>query len=598
MVLKRLSEPADVFHFAGEKLGIMDFKNIRVQAERQAREKTLASSGHTEVTLEETWHELEIDVGTDPKIGMNAEVYAEKSLCYANPYMLKVWNALKEKGKRIIIISDMYLSAEVLNDILIRNGFEGAEKIYVSCEYKKNKAKGDLFALVKNELGDASVIHVGDNPVSDVQNAERNGFAVCRYPDAKRNMLLYRPYDMSSIVGGAYRGIVSNFIYNGDSVFSKGYEYGFIYGGHFVLGYCNFIREQAKRLGADKLLFLSRDGDTLIKAYDQLYPGEKTEYVYWSRKAALKLMAGFDKHDYFRRFIFHKVNQGYTVTDVLKSMELEFLLEKLNDNRKNRDEHTDVEIDKCNGSANTGEKVALANYQELCERGYKDLRPEDVLNEKNATILRNFIEYYWDDVIKSYAPQQTAAREYYEKVLDNCSKVLAVDIGWAGSGAMSLAYLAENAWNIPCKITGIIAGTNTMHNSEPDASESFLQSGKLISYMYSQSHNRDLLKKHDPGKGYNVFWELLLSSPEKPFTGFYPDGPHFGETDIDPDKALEIRTGIMDFIKEYTQRFKDYPYMMSISGRDAYAPVLAASGGNEKYLHSIEKLFDLKVNVD
>ena len=34
--------------------------------------------------------------------------------------------------------------------------------------------------------------------------------------------------------------------------------------------------------------------------------------------------AGEDKHDFFRRFIYHKVNQKVSIGDALRSMELAF----------------------------------------------------------------------------------------------------------------------------------------------------------------------------------------------------------------------------------------------------------------------------------
>ena len=151
-------------------------------------------------------------------------------------------------------------------------------------------------------------------------------------------------------------------------------------------------------------------------------------------------------------------------------------------------------------------------------------------------------------------------------------------------------------------MVGIVAGTNTLNNAEPDAAEVFLQSGKLISYLYSQSHNRDLLKKHDPNKDYNVYWELLLSSPKPSFNGFMvmEDGSvklKFGDCDINTEGIEEIQAGIMDFVREYHRRFADFPYMESVSGRDAYAPMLVAASHDERYLKVIAEKFMLEKNV-
>lgn len=122
---------------------------------------------------------------------------------------------------------------------------------------------------------------------------------------------------------------------------------------------------------------------------------------------------------------------------------------------------------------------------------FVDLREDDELTDQNGYLLRRFIEAKWDKVIACYHEQQLAAEKYYRNILDGCRKVAAIDIGWAGSGALSLSHLVNKVWNMDCEIVGIIAGTNTIHNVEPDASDPFLQSGKLVSYLYSGADNRD-----------------------------------------------------------------------------------------------------------
>ncbi len=573
LIFRSLSKPTDVFYFVGEKMGVLNFYNIRMEAELNARLECKKKNGHMEIRFSEIWDRLSVDTGLDSEKGMNLEWDAELSLCYANPFMLEVWNRLGELHKKRIIVSDMYLSHDYIEKLLEKNGFAGADKIYVSCEYGISKADGQLFNLVKKEYPSVKMIHVGDNPVSDIKNAKKAGFDTCSYPNINRNELLYRAQDMSYLVGAAYRGLVNAHIYNCLNVYSMEYEYGYIYGGLFVLGYCAFIHDYYIKENLDKLLFLSRDGDILLKAYKLLYPGDSVEYAFLSRKAVTKLMYDIDRHDYFRRFVFHKVNQGYSIKDVLSSMELD----------------------------------------ELVEGTSSFLNSDDELTDKNSSVLRSFIESRWDAVRTIYDSQIRAAGCYYKTKLSGCSRAAAVDIGWAGSGAMALYRLITEKWNLGCDLRGIVAGTNTIYNAEPDAAEPFLQSGRLVSYLYSQSHNRDLLKKHDPNKGYNIFWELLLSSDTPQFVGFYEGDSRkgnadiydnaldvtlrFGKKDVDPKGAAEIQRGILDFVRHYKEHFEDYPYMFNISGRDAYAPLLAVTGRNEKYLHEIEKKFELEINV-
>lgn len=595
LIFRPFSSPTDVFYLIGEKFDFLDFKNLRVWAEWDARMKCKQKNGHMEVSLQDIWENLEENTGLNAEEGMRLECEIEEKLCYANPYMLQVWKRLQELGKRIIIVSDMYLPRLCIEKILQNAGYMGAERIYISNEYGENKAGGDLFRRVIRDFSGARIVHIGDNPHSDHKMAKANGLDILPYQNVNKNMLLYRPMDMSSMIGGAYRGLVSNHLYNGSKTFSIDYEYGYVYGGLFVVGYCHFIHVYYEQHHLDQLLFLARDGDILRRVYQKLYPDDQTVYVYWSRKAATKLMAGEDKHDFFRRFIYHKINQKVTVGEALRSMELEELLPELSDWRKIWEAWE--------------EKTGAGKKQKFIE-----LQAGDELTEKNAYLLRRFIEAKWERVIAHYEEQQVAAEKYYREILQDCKNVAAVDIGWAGSGAIALSHLVNKVWGMDCRITGIIAGTNTIHNAQPDASDPFLQDGRLVAYLYSGQMNRDLLKKHDPNKDYNVFWELLLSSLTPSFQGFH-DGRYqtenesiyleavditleFGKYDFNPEGIKEIQRGILDFAGQYLEHFGAFPYMFQISGRDAYAPMLVAGSYDERYLKMIEERFQLEIAVN
>ena len=538
---------------------------------------------------------LEEDTGLNAEEGMRLECETEEKLCYANPYMLQVWKRLQELEKRMIIVSDMYLPRSCIERILQKAGYTGAERIYISNEYGENKAGGDLFHRVIRDFSGARIVHIGDNPHSDQKMAKASGLDILPYQNVNKNVLLYRPMDMSSMIGGAYRGLVSNHLYNGSEKFSIDYEYGYVYGGLFVVGYCHFIHEYYEQHYLDQLLFLARDGDILRRVYQKLYPDDRTVYVYWSRKAATKLMADEDKHDFFRRFIYHKVNQKVTIGEALRSMELVQLLPDLSDWQEIWD---------------VWERKSGAGRKQK----FIDLRAEDELTDKNAYLLRRFIEAKWERVMTHYEEQQVAAEKYYREILYGCKNVAAVDIGWAGSGALALSHLVEKVWGMDCRITGIVAGTNTIHNAQPDASDPFLQDGRLVAYLYSGQMNRDLLKKHDPNKDYNVFWELLLSSLTPSFQGFH-NGRYqtekesiyletvditleFGRYDFNPEGIGEIQRGILDFAEQYLEHFGEFPYMFRISGRDAYAPMLVAASYDERYLKMIEKRFQLEIAVN
>lgn len=562
LIFRPFSDPEDVFYYVGHELGFMNFKQLRGDTENQARIESLKERGTAEITLGQIWERISQETGISADIGLAIEIACEKKFCYANPFMYKVYEKLRSMGKRMIAVSDMYLDSETLRQILDKCGYAGFENIYVSCEYGRSKADKGLYSIVRKKYDKCKCVHVGDNLISDVKHAKQSGFDSVYYPNVNINSLKYRAYDMSPIIGGAYRGIVDNHLYCGLRQYSMEYEYGFIYGGLFVLGYCGFIHNYVRENGIDKVLFLSRDGHILSKVYEKMYGADNIAYVYWSRSAAAKLMADYNRYDYFRRFLYHKANKGITIEEILKS----------------------------------------AGLHELIGRLPENISPESYLTDSNADEVKCFVIENWERVVQIYSIQQEMTKEYYNNILKGCKKACAVDIGWAGSGAVSLDFLCRNVWNIPCEVYGLVAGTNTLYNAEPDASETFLQSGKLAAYMFSQNSNRDIMKKHDLNKGYNLYWELLVSSPVGTFKSFTRNAEGkleavLAEPDVDESVVEEIWQGIIDFVEEYRLHFEDCAMNEYISGRDAYAPMLVAAGKNEKYLKHIIDGFRMNIDV-
>ncbi|MBR1622731.1 MAG: hypothetical protein IJ675_02315, partial [Pseudobutyrivibrio sp.] len=282
-----------------------------------------------------------------------------------------------------------------------------------------------------------------------------------------------------------------------------------------------------------------------------------------SRLAAAKWCAKDMKNDFFRKLIRHKVGSGKSIATILHEMELDALTDDL-------------------------DSYGLLSAEQL--------------TTKNKGLFEDFLNDKWEQIINIYSSEADLAKAYYNKVIGDSKRAVAVDIGWAGSGFIALKTLFQKEWDIDCKLTGIIAGTNSVYSMEPDMSETFLLDGSLSSYLFSARDNRDIWKKHNPNSGYNLYFELLTSSTEPSFKGFKLEDevikPIFGEPEANAAGIEEIWDGIMTFVKDYTDHFASYPYMFNISGRDAYAPMLLAEGRNERYLKKVYKEFNLTVGVE
>lgn len=544
LIYRPFARPIDLFHIVGAETGLLNFAETRRLCEHNAREKRFAECGSYEITFDDIYRYMEEYAGSSFAAAREKELSAELSLCFANPYMKRVWDILGERGVRRVITSDMYLDREFLEKLLQKNGFDGFEALFVSNEHNVSKYEGGLYEIVKNYLKTKNTAHVGDNPTSDVEMAKRHGLTPFCCPNTNTAGNPYRPANMSRLVGSAYCGLVNARLHSGSGNYSMLYEYGYAYSGIFALGFCCYIHDIAERTGADKVLFLARDGDLLKRVYDRLYPDGATEYFLWSRLAATKLCFGENTADFIRRFVYHKCGNGLTAETLLRQM-------------------------------------GLPELAESCP-----LR-EAAITDKNYKQLAQFIYSEKERVIDLYKPLNDGARKYFSDKLNGCARALAVDIGWAGSGGAAIAGLAEK-WELNCEVIGVIGCANDSSTEQPDCSEGLLQSGRMFAYCYSQRHNRDIFLAHDAALGHNIFFEMLLGSESPSLKGFDADGsPIFGTPEQgNTETVRQIHAGALDFADDYAKRFADYPYMLDISGSDAYAPFGAAAKAGGKYFRT------------
>ena len=169
-----------------------------------------------------------------------------------------------------------------------------------------------------------------------------------------------------------------------------------------------------------------------------------------------------------------------------------------------------------------------------------------------------------------------------------------MDIGWAGTGPITLNCAVNRIFGLTCPVTGILAGAT----GDPGLAEPFLAGGQLVSYLFSQGNNRDLWHGHDPAQKHNLYWELLLSGPEGSLKGFYPGGSGgyrlaFQPNRPNPQAIREIHRGILDFVARFLAAENRLGLRLPITGRDAYAPMRAVcSPKNRGFMAELEELLD------
>ena len=213
---------------------------------------------------------------------MQAEIDAELTMCRPNPYIKRVFDTMRALGKTIIIVTDMYLPRQAIERMLQKCGYFGYSELYVSNEMGMSKATGSLFEHIGKLNPDSRIIHIGDNFLSDIINAQKNGWSAYYYPSAEtigRSKL----QGCESTAGNLYMGLCKNRLFADTDNYSRGYMHGYAYGGLLTVGYCKWLEKFAHDNGVDKILFLARDSEIFDVVFKDHIHSIDTKYMVVSR---------------------------------------------------------------------------------------------------------------------------------------------------------------------------------------------------------------------------------------------------------------------------------------------------------------------------
>lgn len=533
LIFRPVSNPKDVFKILGEQHNMLEFDSIRVRSEAEAREIRYEKYGDFEVTLQEIYERVEFYTGIPATYGKRLELELEQKLLFPNPYMKRVFDMLKESGRRIIAISDMYISSDILEKWLKDLGYDGFEHIYVSCDYKCSKKDGALFKYVKQNLSFNRIMHIDDS-WNAILIARSLHWACTHYKNVNALGNKYRTKGMSSLIGSAYAGVVNSHLYNGLEKYSPLYEYGYTYGGLFILGYCSWIHTYCKQNNIDKILFMSRDGYILKKVYDSMYDDIPSSYFYFSRILSSRISIRSYPFLFIQSFILRKCESN--------SLPISYYLDLL-------DLHT------ISG--------------DLWQYG---LSPFDIVEGNQSSVTRRFVKFIVDhkeQIAALYCDEIEAAKKYIIFQINGKKRVACVDIGWRGSSALALQRFITYECKSDCKVFGLMAA------SPYDVNISQMQSGVMSAYMFSTSFNLNVLNRHERFKADNAIYEFFLTAPHGTIKRFYLKndnsiGFEFEVPDTENNPFIkEIQKGILDFANEYYRHWKFLPYMLDIPGSDA-----------------------------
>lgn len=271
-----------------------NFYQVRVQGEEVAR-SMLINATCQDVTLEEIYEVIQENYQLSNEV-IRQLIQLELDTEFENilPIMENI-EKLKQfykNGETVILISDMYLSQNQIRKLLVKVDSVFQEiKMYVSAEYKRTKASGQLYRLVQRQehISWDDWEHIGDNAYSDVTVPIRLGIKACRFSGnldcSWQKFLLqeHRENAAQQLVAGAARRAL------GQKPPAYSYIVGAGYSAPILYPYVTWVIEESISKGIQTLYFIARDGYVLKEIADMVIAARglsiETRYLYGSRKA-------------------------------------------------------------------------------------------------------------------------------------------------------------------------------------------------------------------------------------------------------------------------------------------------------------------------
>ena len=146
--------PSDIFHKVSNRINttflvenqihLKNFVNLRVEAERAAREWTASE----DISLSDIYTCLAKHTGIDMESMstiMDLEVEEEYAAIHRINQTAEAIKVLRHSKRRIIFTSDMYLPSNVIQDFLVKVGvYKKGDHLYISGEIGLKKASGNF----------------------------------------------------------------------------------------------------------------------------------------------------------------------------------------------------------------------------------------------------------------------------------------------------------------------------------------------------------------------------------------------------------------------------------------------------------------------
>lgn len=550
LVCRPFYNPTDLFEIIEKDFeksfpSSLKFKQIRIDAEGIARNKHgIIHPDWKDITIDDIYdcisemYDIPLDI---VKKLQKREEELEIEFCRVRNAGRELFEVALLTGKKIIIVSDMYLRKDTIEKILIKNGYDNYEKLYISSEVKETKNDGELFRYVKRDMGmksDVHIFHIGDTWKNDYINAEEAGFTPLFFPKAQEvfenkihGVCTNKCSVMAEISGGVIRdwkkmrdsvgqGIMYAMVYNkyfdnpyrtfnSESDFNiDPYFIGYYVVGMHLIGVCRWIIQQTKQRGVGKIHFLARDGYLPMEAYKILarYCDDIPEanYLYASRKAVFTGMIVSVSDFYDLPIEYH----NHSPKTLLKLLDFAY------------------------------KEIVPEKREELCKNADIEYENNFQTKQKYIEFMHWFVNNLYDEEV--FNQNRELAQKYYSCIEEND---ICFDMGYSGRIQKAISTLVGRGVDV------------LFIHSDNELSQKMQRQGdfSITNYYDFIPKVSGLLREHilsDCGPGCKGFVKEddiivpILEEEEKNFQDSFIVGM--------------IQKGALDFVNEFQSMFCDY----------------------------------------
>lgn len=520
LIKRNVQRPHDIFRLVELKYNkengnkIENYVKNRIEVEQKAKIK----SENGECTFNSIFEELK-DIYPEEIVNKlkNIELEFENKYCIQNKDLYSIYKKCLENGKKIIIISDMYLDKDTIEEILNKNGINGYIDIFVSSEIRLNKHNGTIYPYVLKKLGikKKQMIHIGDSKRADYIMAMKNGIKAILIPKRLNKLKYYNEKEYNKLNDNeklSYRTIAT-FINNSMPISENTYyKLGYEVLGVLLYGYTNWLIRELREKNIDKIFFLAREGACLKRAFDIINDNEiESKYLYASRRST-------------RVPLLKDINNFEDIFKIVKMRKI-----------------TDIK----SFFINVG--LDVSNYSELLLK-YNYL---ETTNIKNIGKIDQFFEEIKPDIIENAEKEEKNLLGYLKQ--ENFTGVLAVaDVGWEGTMQNGLSSLSEK-FGLNADVTGFYIG-------QSQAAKKYVDAGiKAKAYLFDYTSNG-----YDEIRPFlNLFESFFLAQHGTTLKYEYKDdkySPVLDECEYsDEEKEIfkKIQNGAIQFINDYKEYIDD-----------------------------------------